>query len=108
MPCATLPIRLTPDDTMMQTSEKPKILLADDADVGRSILRALLRKDFDVVEARNGLEAIRALETSGGRFAAVILDVKTAEEPTLDALLDSVVDRLAVHNSANASAGYMI
>ena len=60
---------------MMQTSEKPKILLADDADVGRSILRALLRKDFDVVEARNGLEAIRALETSGGRFAAVILDV---------------------------------
>ena len=59
----------------MQTPEKPKILLADDADVGRSILRALLRREFDVVEARNGLEAIRALETSDGRIAAVILDV---------------------------------
>ncbi len=59
----------------MDTNERPKVLLADDADVGRSILRALLRRDFDIVEARNGLEAIRALETSDGRFAAVILDV---------------------------------
>ena len=42
----------------MDTPERPTILLADDADVGRAILRSLLRKDFDVVEARNGLEAI--------------------------------------------------
>ena len=55
--------------------EKSKILIADDADVGRSILRALLRKDFDIVEARNGSEAISALTTEGGRFAAVICDV---------------------------------
>ena len=60
---------------METTPEKPKILIADDAEIGRSILRALLRGEFDVVEARNGLEAIRTLETSGGRFAAVILDV---------------------------------
>ena len=57
------------------TREKGKILIADDADVGRSILRALLRKDFDVVEARNGSEAINALSTEGGRFAAMICDV---------------------------------
>ena len=60
---------------MDSPSEKPKILVADDADIGRSILRALLRGDFDVVEARNGLEAVKALTTSGGHFAAVILDV---------------------------------
>lgn len=60
---------------METTPEKPKILLADDAEIGRSILRALLRGEFDVVEARNGLEAIRTLETSGGRFAALLLDV---------------------------------
>ena len=54
---------------------RPKILIADDADIGRSILRALLRKDFDVIEARNGLEAIQALESSGGSIAAAILDV---------------------------------
>ena len=59
----------------MDTPERPKILLADDADVGRAILRSLLRKEFDVVEARNGLEAIRALESSSGGLAAVILDV---------------------------------
>ena len=59
----------------MDTKEKLKILVADDADIGRSILRALLRKEFDVVEARNGAEAVNALSTEGGRFAAVILDV---------------------------------
>ena len=59
----------------MDTTARPKILLADDADVGRAILRSLLRKDFEVVEARNGLEAIRALEASGGGLAAVVLDV---------------------------------
>ncbi len=60
---------------IMDTNEKLKILVADDADIGRSILRALLRKEFDVVEARNGAEAVNALSTEGGRFAAVILDV---------------------------------
>ena len=59
----------------MDTPERPTILLADDADVGRAILRSLLRKDFDVVEARNGLEAIRSLESSAGGLAAVVLDV---------------------------------
>jgi CheY-like chemotaxis protein len=59
----------------MDTTARPKILLADDADVGRAILRSLLRKDFDVLEARNGLEAIRALESSDGGLAAVVLDV---------------------------------
>lgn len=59
----------------MDTNARPKILLADDADVGRAILRSLLRKEFDVVEACNGLEAIRALESSEGGLSAVILDV---------------------------------
>ena len=59
----------------MDTTARPKILLADDADVGRAILRSLLRKEFDVVEARNGLEAIRALESSEGGLSAVVLDV---------------------------------
>ena len=59
----------------MQEQTRQKILVADDADIGRSILRALLRKDFDVVEASNGAEAITALETADGHFAAVILDV---------------------------------
>ena len=59
----------------MDTTARPKILLADDADVGRAILRSLLRKEFDVVEARNGLEAIRALESPEGVLSAVVLDV---------------------------------
>jgi len=37
-----------------------------------------------------------------------VSDVKTAAEPTLDALLHSVVEWLEVHNSAHASSGYMV
>ena len=54
---------------------RPKVLLADDSEFGRTILKTLLRNDFDVVEARNGLEAIQVLSTSPGSLAAAILDV---------------------------------
>ena len=33
----------------------PRILIADDADIGRSILKTLLKKDFEILEARNGI-----------------------------------------------------
>ncbi len=52
-----------------------RILIADDADVGRSILRTLLRNEFDVVEARDGLEAVRLLQTSSSSPDLVILDL---------------------------------
>lgn len=52
-----------------------RILIADDADVGRSILRTLLRNEFDVVEARDGLEAVRLLQTSSSAPDLVILDL---------------------------------
>lgn len=60
-----------------------RILIADDADVGRSILRTLLRNEFDVVEARDGLEAVRLLQTSSLAPDLVLLDLMM---PGLDGL----------------------
>ncbi len=62
-------------DTLPTAPTRPKILLADDAEIGRSILKSLLRADSDVVEARNGLEAIQILTASPGSIAAALLDV---------------------------------
>lgn len=53
----------------------PRILLADDADVGRSILRTLLRKEFDVTEARNGFEVLQHLQTDDSSPDLVLLDL---------------------------------
>lgn len=62
-------------DTSQNPQSRPRILIADDADIGRQIVKTLISSDFDVVEARNGLEAIRILTNSPGSFAGIISDV---------------------------------
>lgn len=60
---------------MAPVYEKPKIIIADDADIGRAMLRALFRKQYEVIEARNGLEVIRILQSDPGTVSALLLDV---------------------------------
>lgn len=61
----------------------PKILIADDADIGRSILKTLLKREFDVVEARNGLEVIRLLQSDAESIDVMTLDYMM---PVMDGL----------------------
>ena len=53
----------------------PRILIADDADIGRSILKTLLKKDFEVLEARNGLEVVRRLQSESDTIDCLVLDL---------------------------------
>ena len=53
----------------------PRILIADDADIGRSILKTLLKKDFEILEARNGLEVVRLLQSEGDSIDCLVLDL---------------------------------
>ncbi|MBR1609102.1 MAG: response regulator [Kiritimatiellae bacterium] len=52
-----------------------KILVADDADIGRTLLKNLLKKEYEVVEASNGLEAIRTVQRERDGVDAVLLDL---------------------------------
>ena len=52
-----------------------RILIADDANIGRSILKSLLSRDFEVLEASNGLEAVQRLEAESTDIHAMILDL---------------------------------
>ena len=61
----------------------PRILIADDADIGRSILKTLLRRDSEVLEARNGLEVVRLLQSDAENIDILILDYMM---PVMDGL----------------------
>ena len=58
----------------MSKVEKPHVLLADDNEATRTLLTALLHRDFDVDIATDGNEAIERLRTR--RYAALLLDLR--------------------------------
>ena len=62
----------------MANEEKKKdcVLVADDVEFGRGILKMLLRGEYDVLEAADGAEAIRRLKEDSARVSCVLLDIK--------------------------------
>lgn len=59
-----------------QSGLKGKILVVDDVECSRGILRVLLRNDYEVVEATDGFEAVDALKRHGAGICCVLLDIK--------------------------------
>lgn len=55
--------------------QKDRIIIADDADIGRNLLKALLRKHYVVLEAKNGVEVVDILRTDQGDISCILLDV---------------------------------
>ncbi len=57
-------------------TEKKGILIADDMEFTRGILKMLLQTEYMVHEAANGSEALAALEKHGENIACVLLDIR--------------------------------
>ena len=55
---------------------KDTVLVADDIEFGRGILKMLLRPEYDVLEAADGKEAIARLDADASRISCVLLDIK--------------------------------
>ena len=70
----------------MNASKPPKILIADDNDLMRSLLRGILRSEnYNTInEAKNGLQAVAAVDQH--RPDLVFLDVMMPEMDGLEAL----------------------
>ncbi len=51
------------------------LLIVDDMEINRAILSELFSRDFNVLEARNGREALDVLDRQSGEIAIVLLDV---------------------------------
>lgn len=61
----------------LESSEfrKPLLLIADDAEMNRMILREMLGGEYEVIEAVNGLEAVKLLQEHGKEISLVLLDI---------------------------------
>ena len=63
----------------MKYNEKPRILIADDSEMNRSILLDILGDEYEIVEAENGAEAVVMLRQYGSEISLVLLDIVMPE-----------------------------
>ena len=58
---------------------KPLILIVDDSNVVRSIIRVIFQNDFEVHEATGGTQAIEMLRMGEHNYSAIMLDLVMQE-----------------------------
>ena len=51
------------------------ILVADDSEMNRSILRSMLEESYDIIEAEDGLQAVALLQQMEQEISLVLLDI---------------------------------
>ncbi len=54
---------------------KPLLLIVDDSELNREILREMLNEEYDIIEAPGGKEGIDQLERHGANISVVLLDI---------------------------------
>lgn len=55
--------------------EKQKILIVDDSEMNRFILTQMLQEDYEILEAGDGVQAIRILEEHAAEISLMLLDI---------------------------------
>lgn len=56
-------------------NNKDRILVIDDNQINREVLRKILNQDYEVLEAANGLEALNLLDIECASVSAILLDI---------------------------------
>lgn len=72
------------DETMVE--EKKTILIADDVEVNRVLLRQIFEEQFQIVEASDGREAIEILDARHDEIVMLFLDLIMPEKSGLDVM----------------------
>ena len=94
---------------LTRQKERGLVLLVDDAEMNRVILKEVLRGEFGILEAADGQEALEHLDSRGDEIAAVLLDVimpvmdgiEMMQEARSRSLLDKIpVIAITAENSA--------
>lgn len=55
--------------------KRPQILIADDFELNRMILRELLSDDYDIIEAKDGIDAIDMVTKNLSTLSLILLDI---------------------------------
>lgn len=66
--------------------DRCEILIADDAEVNRSILSLIFAEQYEVIEARDGEETLEMIETHRDKLAVIFLDLVMPKATGLDVL----------------------
>ncbi len=59
----------------LDQNSKQKLLIADDSEMNRAILSDMLDGEYEIIEAENGLEAVKELSRYGDEISLVLLDI---------------------------------
>lgn len=70
----------------MDTLEKKRILIADDAEINRDMLRFIFEEQFEIIEAADGNEAIERLEEYKDSIAVLFLDLLMPHKTGLEVM----------------------
>ena len=57
------------------TEQRYTILVADDSDMNRFMLRNMLEESYDIIEAEDGLQAVELLQKQDTEISLVLLDI---------------------------------
>ena len=66
--------------------EKRKVLVADDTNIHRRMLVDMLKTEYDVIETKDGEEALAVLEEMRNEIAIVLLDIIMPRKDGFDVL----------------------
>ena len=56
-------------------NDRKKILIADDSELNRDMLMAMLSEDYETITACNGIEAVAAIQKYGSQIDLILLDI---------------------------------
>ncbi len=68
-------------------TRRRNILIADDVDMNREMLRIIFENDFDIIEAADGEKAIEIIDKNYDTLALILLDFQMPKKTGLDVLL---------------------
>ena len=73
---------------------KPKILIVDDSEFNRAILKEILEETYEIIEADGGNEALHKIDEYGMKISLVILDIIMREKDGFEVLKYMEEERL--------------
>lgn len=73
---------------------KPKILIVDDSEFNRAILKEILEETYEIIEADGGNEALHKIDEYGKKISLVLLDIIMPEKDGFEVLKYMEEERL--------------
>ena len=73
---------------------KPRILIVDDSEFNRAILKEILEETYEIIEADGGNEALHKIDEYGMKISLVLLDIIMPEKDVFEVLKYMEEERL--------------